>query len=725
MFNTDKPILKSEEDLLGRSAFSKQLAKAILAYTSTDNFTIGLCGKWGSGKTSILNMVEENIHILTKDNEKSTIPIIVHFNPWYYTDRSQITSQFFNEILVALNTSPNHENLKIVGEALENYSSIFDFAGMIPVIGPYLKPLASLIKGMGADFKEVADAKKSLDRQKEEVCKAMREQAQKIIVIIDDIDRLNNEQIRLIFQLVNSLAGFPNMIYLLSFDREVVSRALSVEQNCNGEEYLEKIIQLHFDIPETQTSLVQKVLFDRLNLLYEEIAPSHFDEKYWSQVYTHCIEPFIKGIRDINRVLNVYRFQYSLMHNEVNCIDLLVLATFQVCVPGIYRWIYNNEYRITGLSTGKQPTSEEQKKYLIELSEKIKDIYNDSLTILEALQILFPIISQHSGKYLYNDITEDELRQQLRVACKSRFPYYFHLSLEEITISNELLMASFYEYSDEQIGLLFNELIKSGRLNEYVNDLKAYIDKIPNERLNMFLKPIIDAQAEDSIIDSKPPLKVSKFVCELCCWNIFKKIGPDETQTMLIKLLQTLSLSSFSILLGMISSIEENYGRLGRMKGYKYRIISEEQLLELDTVINDELIKHSQKSNLLNAYQFSNVFQLWQLTDKQICDNYMKQALVEPSNIPKFYTICTGHWSNSNGDSGWTFSNKYISEYITIDDAYERIYSLKGTREFSALTWEQKELAVAYHLWYHTDRGDRTQISKRDVDELIKEWETN
>lgn len=45
MFNTDKPIDNISSDLLNRASFSEQLAKAILSYTNTDNFTISLCGK--------------------------------------------------------------------------------------------------------------------------------------------------------------------------------------------------------------------------------------------------------------------------------------------------------------------------------------------------------------------------------------------------------------------------------------------------------------------------------------------------------------------------------------------------------------------------------------------------------------------------------------------------------------------------------------------------------
>lgn len=95
MFNTDKPIINTNSDLLGRASFSEQLAKAILSYTNSENFSISLCGKWGSGKTSILNMIEEYIGKLTLEYSDDKKPIIVHFNPWNYSDQAQLITQFF------------------------------------------------------------------------------------------------------------------------------------------------------------------------------------------------------------------------------------------------------------------------------------------------------------------------------------------------------------------------------------------------------------------------------------------------------------------------------------------------------------------------------------------------------------------------------------------------------------------------------------------------------
>ena len=126
MFNTDKPIDNISSDLLNRASFSEQLAKAILSYTNTDNFTISLCGKWGSGKTSILNMVIEEIDVISKNNMEDEKPIIIRFDPWNYSDCSQLISQFFAVMQSKFKTEKGNKALEEIGEVLADYSKLLD-----------------------------------------------------------------------------------------------------------------------------------------------------------------------------------------------------------------------------------------------------------------------------------------------------------------------------------------------------------------------------------------------------------------------------------------------------------------------------------------------------------------------------------------------------------------------------------------------------------------------
>ena len=64
MFSSDAPIIRPEDDLLGRNTFAKQLAQTLLRLNTKDTFTIGLSGKWGSGKTSLVNMTLNELDCL-------------------------------------------------------------------------------------------------------------------------------------------------------------------------------------------------------------------------------------------------------------------------------------------------------------------------------------------------------------------------------------------------------------------------------------------------------------------------------------------------------------------------------------------------------------------------------------------------------------------------------------------------------------------------------------
>lgn len=96
MISPDLPIMKSSEDKLNRESFVKSLANVILQSAFPTSFTVGLYGAWGSGKTSLLNMVIEQIE------RSSTDVVILRFNPWLCSDPKQLITQFFKQLASAI-----------------------------------------------------------------------------------------------------------------------------------------------------------------------------------------------------------------------------------------------------------------------------------------------------------------------------------------------------------------------------------------------------------------------------------------------------------------------------------------------------------------------------------------------------------------------------------------------------------------------------------------------
>ena len=727
MFHSDQPIDKKEFDCLNRTEFSKKLAKAVLSYTKSDNFAISLCGKWGSGKTSIINMVIEEIDNLSKNLKEEEKPIIIKFNPWNYSDCAQLISQFFVAIQARLKIATGNKGLKIVCQALEGYSSLLDYSAYIPVIGHYLGPIKGILTGVGKQIKGKVDKDNSIEVKKQKVVEALKEQKQKFIIVIDDIDRLNNAQIRAIFQLVNSLAGFPNMIYLLSFDREVVTRALQEEQNCDGEEYLEKIIQVPFEVPEANKDLVNKVLFDRLtNIIFsEENEDTNFDSEYWGTVFSNCISPFIDSIREVNRVVNVFEFKYGLMSDEVNPIDLLALTTLQVCAPTIFRWIYHNANNLVGsVESAGGISGTEQKENYKQYLELFKSIYPEKPCIMmKIIQVLFPKFSWKTGGYSRNRESEDELRYKDKVASADRIERYFNLSMEEISIGKKQIQNTITKYGKVQLINYFMELMKYDKLVEYMQELQAYIPDISADRKDIFADALIEIQTLDAAYERKGRLSlIPASKCYVVLIEIFKCGDLENNEILLRGLIENSCAKNISIICKIIEDVEEAYGRIGKYINSSYQLIGESNL----SVIEDKLLKKikefAENENFLDYREWESVYYIWKHLDKESLDLYMKRVLQKPVNVPKYLQLCVGVWSGGN-TNGWHFEKEAFLEYIEKRDAYEKILSLKNTEVFSALNHSDKEIAIAFYLWCNSESGDYHDINRENVNAVIPQWE--
>ena len=224
-----------------------------------------------------------------------------------------------------LKLSEGDERLQKVGELVEKYSSILEYTQYIPGVGSYMNALPKVAKAFGGRMRKNAGEKlKDAVYQKEEIEKELLLIDSRILVVIDDIDRLPNDQIRLIFQLVNSVAGFPHTVYLLSYDKGIVARALDDVQGQRGAEYLEKIVQVPFDLPPIDKYRVRSILKDELEKIRNIPNSVEVDSAHWEQIFGYCIAPIVTSLRDVKRFCNVLSFSYAAVKPEVDFSDMAV-----------------------------------------------------------------------------------------------------------------------------------------------------------------------------------------------------------------------------------------------------------------------------------------------------------------------------------------------------------------------------------------------------------------
>ena len=180
MFKEDCPISLLDDDKLNRREFAESLAQAILNHKKENCLTISLMGKWGSGKTSIINMVEDYWNRFDSEN------IIVHFDPWYFSNRDDLIFQFF-DILSNIPEKDftdkiNINNLKRLGKSLVNMTSFSLNVGLASVnFDPELN-------------EELSDGETLLSL-KESITNEFKQINKKVIIIIDNIDRLSDKEV--------------------------------------------------------------------------------------------------------------------------------------------------------------------------------------------------------------------------------------------------------------------------------------------------------------------------------------------------------------------------------------------------------------------------------------------------------------------------------------------------------------------------------------------------
>ncbi|WP_438498743.1 KAP family P-loop NTPase fold protein [Alteromonas australica] len=151
-FSSDRPITEVSQDLLGRSGFAKDLAKALSGWHGNDSLVVALHGDWGSGKSSIKNMALNELEKI--DIHK---PDVIEFSPWEWAAQEKITSSFFKEISTTIGLKDKSSEGKKLAKLLKKYGRYLNtgehLASGISNALPTLFVLSTIV-GLGGNFSD-------------------------------------------------------------------------------------------------------------------------------------------------------------------------------------------------------------------------------------------------------------------------------------------------------------------------------------------------------------------------------------------------------------------------------------------------------------------------------------------------------------------------------------------------------------------------------------------
>ena len=313
-FTPDYPASPEDTDLLGRSEKAFDLAKKIFhTDTSKAAFTLGLTAPWGAGKTSFMLAMQKHL----RENYRKKI-ILIEFNPWMYRKAPNLTQIFFEEL----------------SRALTPYSSALA-SGFMQYVDYILSKENNTWIQLGARLLPQGFKAKSTSEQYEFLNEEIGKLGKKIIIFIDDVDRLDSEELTELFSLVRNISSFPNMSYILAYDKAYVTNQLQVKFDTQKNRYIEKVVQAEYPLAK----ITHKQLEDALMALLEKHSQGYPHLKEDIQKSGIQIEQHLPTLRAIKRIYNVLLSTPQDLRERIAHFDWFVIELIRIQYPLLFDFL--------------------------------------------------------------------------------------------------------------------------------------------------------------------------------------------------------------------------------------------------------------------------------------------------------------------------------------------------------------------------------------------------
>ncbi|WP_082072609.1 KAP family P-loop NTPase fold protein [Halomonas sp. KO116] len=353
--DSDRALENETKDKFGFAGMAERLAPSLVEASKGDGIVIGLEGKWGSGKTSLLNFLRHEL-VAAQDEEIYTITIA----PWLNGDTSSLVASLLEPMSGILNKKEyeiaqahsgqareTRERMAEVSQLLRNYGpkTARRAASIANVVG-YLVPGAQLVGGAleaGANAAEqVLPTEKTPSELKQEIGQKIRDLDIGFVVILDDLDRLEPAQAVEVVRLVRSVADFPRVAYLMCYDREVLAQALKTGLKIDdGDLFLQKIVQLTFSIPLPEPFDLRTQFLEEAQLIYEEVMGNKIAGELLVDLKTAVDRQGSKlsTPREVKLALNGIRFVFPQIKDDVYFPDFCRLHLIKTTHYKLYQWL--------------------------------------------------------------------------------------------------------------------------------------------------------------------------------------------------------------------------------------------------------------------------------------------------------------------------------------------------------------------------------------------------
>jgi predicted KAP-like P-loop ATPase len=433
-YSPDRPIEKADEDKFDRSEFAGRIAFTIANRTGSGSLVLGIYGRWGEGKTSVLNLMRGAL-------VANDAIVVIPFNPWHFTSQEQLLKAFFETLADGLDARLRTTGQSI-GEFLKKYGSILSVASVSIAGG-----VASLNPGQAAAQLGETLSTVEIAKLREQIEKVLRESGKRVVVLIDDIDRLDRAEIQAVFKLVKLSANFPETSYVLAFDSDMVAHALGERYGEGGadagHQFLEKIIQVPLHLPPASRTTLRVMAFAGAETALQ-LGNIPIDDTLrhgFPRHFTDGLEIRMTTPRQVVRYANALTFAVPILKGEVDPLDQLLIEGMRVFYPKLYTVVRDNPDCVLLRDTRRDEPERKRIRGILEtglvgLTPGEKD------AALDLLQVLFPRVKGMLGSMGgYGSSGDVEWARKKKICSEYYFSRHFTYAVGRSDVADQAIDA--------------------------------------------------------------------------------------------------------------------------------------------------------------------------------------------------------------------------------------------------------------------------------------------
>ena len=460
----DNPIEREKEDVFSLKGEAQNIAKEIRARNRAKTSSIAITAPWGGGKSSFLNLIREQIN----EDEFE----IVYFVPRDSKSVQTIQEDFFSMIACVLAKYDSR-----CSHIMKDYMASLQLIDNRSIVERVLSIYRIWDK----------------DSLKDSIKESFAALKKRVLVIIDDFDRLSKEEILEVLKLIDGNAAFTNLIFLTAYDKEQVNRVLGDTYQTPDACFVDKFFDVEFAIPFRKCEVISDYI---KATLCKQLAANDSEGENIRRVLTDqtsIFEEYIPTLRDAKRYINQVVLDFEPIRGEVFVSDFLLLQLVKYRYPELYKGIFKQKY----LETGDEFSLFGNNILYLKTDDDLEN-GNEVDKILSVLKLSFTQMDDND-KNTYRRICErksfynyfaNQIYSALRI---SEMKVLFEMELTEAKMKIDKWAVSKDEIEDF-VQYLANQ--DMGSFNEasfirYVDLVTYTADKVPNlQAYALFLKLI-------------------------------------------------------------------------------------------------------------------------------------------------------------------------------------------------------------------------------------------